>query len=240
VASDEGDEAQFQRRITAACVVENAQPEGRLGLYRRLVQKNLAGVARRLLPRTNDALAGLASDDFDAWFTRFLAEHGPRTSYLRDVPAEFVRWAATRWQRSTRVPAFVVDVARYEVDGFDVESSPRAKPPPLGEVSMRTPLVFRSPIRLSGYHHDVLADVVPIEPAQTFVLIWRDDDNVVHKSRIEARWAPLLGHLLDGVALGDAVAATYGAQAPTDTLADVAAFLAALGNTGALLGGRHL
>src|SRR5258706_7274054 len=61
----------------------------RLGIYRRLVRNNLAGVVDKMMPRARARL-NRAARAFDATLEQFLDERGPRTHYLRDVPREFL------------------------------------------------------------------------------------------------------------------------------------------------------
>ncbi len=247
---DDRVEAERQRRIADACTGRDGEvtATGRLGLYRRLVQGNLAAVARRLIPRTAAALDA-AGSAYAGWFARFLAEAGPRTPYLRDVPVEMVSWALPLWTEraaAAELPASLPDLARHEIDLFVVESTPRdAAPATVGEVSVERPLVFATPRRLVRYEHAVHrpAEVASatLTAAPTWLLMHRDEDNTVHALVVEPRWADLLGRLLEGATLGEALKQsnmpTPKGESPTDTERALAEWLASLGAHGALLGG---
>ncbi len=245
---DDAREAARQRRIADACMRDpdrSSDPSSaRLDLYRRLIQGNLATVARRLLPRTAHQLDLPGDRGFDRWFAHFLADGGPRTPYLRDVPGEFVAWALPRWSASSDVAAFVIDLAQHEIDRFAIESAPRdGSPPEVGEVLRDRPLVFATPRKLARYEHSVDDVADPARPLVTHVLLHRDDDNTVHATVIEASRHRLLGLLLDRVPLGEALAhaSDDDPATPDDTerVLDAARWLAALGETGALLGGER-
>jgi hypothetical protein len=232
-ADDDAREAARQRRIADACLLDAPVP-GRLGLYRKLVQGNLAAVVRRLVPRTAAALDRAEEQGFAEWFARFLADAGPRTPYLRDVPGEFVAWAGRLWPATT-LPPFVGDLARYEIDLFELDAAPAAPPlPTLGDVALDRRLVFASPHTLARYEHAVHEPAKDIPGGVTFILMHRDAENAVHSTVLDAPIAHLIRRTLDGLTLGDALAAAPGENDPLD----VARWLADLGAKGALLGGE--
>jgi hypothetical protein len=68
----------------------------RLGVYRSLVRNGLSSVVLRMLPRTRARMNAACGGRFDADLAQFIDEVGPRTHYLRDVPAEFLTWAEPR------------------------------------------------------------------------------------------------------------------------------------------------
>jgi hypothetical protein len=237
-AEDDALEAARQRSIADACLLDGHAAEGRLGLYRRLIQGNLAAIARRLLPRTAAALDAAHAGAFDACFARFLAELGPHTPYLRDVPAELVAWATPQWGCSTDAPPFVTDLARYEIDLFQIESAPKAaSPPPLAEVMLDRPLVFATPRRLARYDYAVHEPMAEVPLRETHLFIHRDDENTVRTTQLDSRRSQLLELLLDGQMLGDALR-TVAANPGEEDLRDLAEWLAALGASGALLGAQ--
>lgn len=231
---DDREEALRQRAIADACLGKDAAPAGRLTLYRRLVRGNLATVARRLLPRTAAALDATPTP-FDAWVARFLEEAAPRTPYLRDVPAELVAWAEPHWAGAAAVPAYVRDLARYELDRFAVESLPKEASPPLAEIALERSLVFASPSRLGRYAHAVDQPNATTE-RPTSLFLHRDDDNEIHTTALDEGAAALVRVALEGVSLGEALerldATTEAARL------DAARWLAELGDAGALLGGH--
>jgi hypothetical protein len=71
----------------------------RLAVYRSLVRNGLSAVVLRMLPRTRARMNAACDGRFDADFARFVDEVGPRTHYLRDVPAELFAWTEPRWRK---------------------------------------------------------------------------------------------------------------------------------------------
>ena len=65
----------------------------RLGLYRRLVRHNVVNVVGQMLERTRERLDAHVAGAFDESVAGFMAQQGPRTPHLRDVPSEFLAWA---------------------------------------------------------------------------------------------------------------------------------------------------
>ena len=237
-AEDDAREAAAQRRIADACL--GLEPvQGRLGLYRNLVQRNLATVVRRLLPRTADALDATHEAAFPSWATRFLAERAPRTPYLRDVPAEFVRWATPLWAADARTPPFLADLARYELDLFAIESAPRvATSFRVTEVSTAAPLVFAMPRQLARYDFAVHETGPSFSRRATHLYLHRDEENTVHSREIDEDKAGLLARLLDREPLGTALALESKERGTVADALAIASWLAELGRDGALLGGE--
>ena len=121
----------------------------RLGVYRDLVRNGLSGVVARMLPRTRARMNAAYGGRFDADFARFIDEVGPRTHYLRDLPGEFLAWAVPRWRADPSVPAYLPDLASFEVAYFAVAASaPVLETEPLVEVALDRPLAFAESTRL--------------------------------------------------------------------------------------------
>lgn len=66
-------------------------PFARADLYRRFVHKTIARAIASACPR---ATALLGDEAFTAVLARFFAAGGPKTSYFRDLPGDFVDWIA--------------------------------------------------------------------------------------------------------------------------------------------------
>jgi uncharacterized protein len=237
-AEEDARDAARQRKIADACLDSGSEHEGRLGLYRRLIQGNLAAVTRRLIPRTAAALDAAVGGSYAAWFARFLAEAGPRTPYLRDVPVELVTWARPLWQATT-LPAFLGDLARYEIDLFELDAAPQGPaPPPLAEVALDRRLVFAAPRKLARFEHDVLELSPELPRRDTWLLMHRDAEHAVHSTLLATSAALWIEQTLDGVPFGAALARTAdGATRSEAERLEVARVLADLAAKGALLGG---
>lgn len=220
----------------------------RLGLYRRLVRHNVTSVIERMLEHTRARLETRVPGELDRAISAFLDEVGPRTSHLRDVPSEFLAWAAPRWRADARLPRWIADHAELELLDFTISVAPRPlPPPPLAEVAADRPLVFAEPKQL--IHLGWAVNLVPrgdldAEPEErpVSILVYRDAE---HRSRfleLTPLAAAILERLFAGDALGPAMVAACAAKAhPLDdaVLGGAARLLADLGERGVLLGARE-
>jgi hypothetical protein len=122
----------------------------RLAVYRSLVRNGLGSVIERMLPRTRARMNAACDGRFDADLAAFANEIGPRTHYLRDVPAELFAWAEPRWRADAAVPAYLVDLAAYELAAFAVGASASVHPRAgaSAEVALDRPLAFAESARL--------------------------------------------------------------------------------------------
>jgi uncharacterized protein len=219
----------------------------RLPLYRRLVRNGVAGVVNNILARTRARLNGARAGAFDESVASFLDEAAPRTHYLRDVPAEFLAWAAPRWRARADLPAWAADLAAFELLEFRVASlPPRPEPPTLVEVALDRPLSFSEAAEIGRFAfavHEVPRDEAGAsEPAEraTSLLAYRDEAHAVRMLELTPLAAAILERLLAGGALGEAIAggcAALGAPLTDAVKSDVARLLADLGERGVLLGG---
>jgi uncharacterized protein len=217
----------------------------RLAVYRSLVRNGLEGVVVRMLPRTRRRLNAASPGRFDADMDRFLAEVGPRTHYLRDVPGELFAWAQPRWAADPLVPAYLPDLAAHELASFAVaasESRPGAPAP--GEVTPDRALAFIDSARLA--RHDWAVHELPAEETGTeaparrevHLLAYRDAGHTVRWLELSPLAAAIVGRLLEGETLESSMrsACEEHRTAPAAVATDVAGLLADLAERGVLLG----
>jgi hypothetical protein len=226
-----------------------ASPEpARLVVYRSLVRNGLGNVVQRMLPRTRARMNAACGGRFDADMAAFAAEAGPRTHYLRDVPAELLAWAEPRWRADAGIPAYLVDLAAYEISAFAVAASASVRPPEaIVEVAIDRPLVFAESahlLRLAWAVHELPASELEAgEPARRDVhlLAYRDAEHAVRWLDLTPLAAAVVERLLASEPLGIAVqrACADHRAAPAAVLTDVARLLADLGARGVLLGARQ-
>lgn len=220
----------------------------RLAVYRTLVRNGLGSVVFKMLPRTRAHLDAAAPGRFEEDLARFVDEVGPRTHYLRDVPAEFLAWAAPRWKDNAAVPPWLADLAAHELAQFAVATSAPARAPEKpAEVAIDRPLVFADSMRLmrSGWAvHELSADEGDAtSPPQREVrlLAYRDGTHEVRWLELTPLAAAVIERLAAGEPLGPAVesACAEHATVPGAVLREVARLLADLGERGVLLGARE-
>jgi hypothetical protein len=207
----------------------------RLALYRRLIRHNVIGVIETMLPNTQARARPL----FDATVDAFLDEVGPRTAHLRDVPSEFLAYAAPRWQSDPDAPPWLADHATLELLEFTIGVAPRPlPPPPLAEVTAERALVFaetKALVRLNWAVNAMEGDAPEHRPVA--ILVYRDASHAARFLELTSLAASILERLFAGEPLG--VAMTNACAAiDQDVLAGTARLLADLGERGVLLGAR--
>jgi hypothetical protein len=216
----------------------------RVAVYRSLVRNGLSGVVARMLGRTRARMNAVCDGRFDADLARFVDEVGPRTHYLRDVPVEFFAWVEPQWRADPALPAYLPDLALYELAFFAVaasESAGDARPP--GEIGLDLPLAFAGSMRLlrvAWAVHDLPLDDGPMdvpERRDVDLLAYRDASHTVRWLEMTPLAASVVCRLANGVPLGPAVerACADGGLAPGPVLGDIAKLLADLGARGVLL-----
>lgn len=220
----------------------------RLAIYRSLVQNALRGVIVRVLPRTRDRLNIAVAGRFDTDVARFLARRGPRTHYLREVPAELFAWLRPQWEADENVPAYLADLAAYELAQFEVAAAPDAdEREEVVEVALDRALAFAGPVRLLRFRHAVheLGDGDPptmavstrYEPRRrdVFLIAYRDG-HAVRWLELTRAAADLVTRWMRGEPVGGALTAAR--EQATIALPEVATLLADLSARGIILGGR--
>lgn len=250
--------AELQRLMARACfgktppseaeLLAAALPPKRVAIYRRLLRHNVFGVIETMLAKTKERLDARAPGEMDRAVDAFLDEVGPRTPHLRDVPSEFLAFAAPRWRaaaqrRASGIPPWIADHAELELLDFTISVAPRPlSPPPLAEVTADRALVFAEPKALIflGWAINAMDDeslLAEPEERPVAILVYRDPE---HRSRfleLTPLAAAILERLFAGETLGQAMTSARAALDP-ETLAGTARLLADLGERGVLLGAR--
>ncbi len=220
----------------------------RLGLYRTLVRHNVVNVIGAMLERTRARLEHHVPGAFDRSVDTFLTAQGPRTPHLRDVPSEFLAWAAPRWRTDPRVPTWLADYAEYELVDFTLGVAPRpAAPPPLAEVTADRALVFGDPhviVHLASAVHLLAADDLSAVPETRAVslLVYRDAAHATRFLDLSLLASAILERLFAGRPLAQAMVeacASSGHPLDAAVLAGAATLLSDLGERGVLLGARE-
>ncbi|MFO0678500.1 MAG: hypothetical protein U0169_18325 [Polyangiaceae bacterium] len=243
------DEASDRADLDAGVRDVIRRDRGRFVLYRRLVRNNLEGVVNAMLSRTRARVNAVSDGAFDRAWEDFLAEVGPGSHYLRDVPKEFLAWARSRWSSYAGVPEWADDLAAYEIAEFVVSAMP-SDPVPDGLVDMapgRT-LVFANTHALlvlgHAVHEGSASDAGSFAPARrpTHLFVYRDGTFAVRYLDLTPTAAAILRALLAGetveVALRTAALATS-TTFDDALLSGAAKLLADLAQRGVFLGARE-
>lgn len=151
----------------------------RMLVYRKLVHNRLRNTIVDFITRT---AARLGRERFRRDFEAFVEERAPSSPYLRDVPTEFVEWAAPRWAADPEVPAWLPDLARHELVDYEVRNDPLGGEPETGlPLALDRPLRFDGTARLVRYGWAVhrlprkKSDRSEPEAEPTRLLVYRDD-----------------------------------------------------------------
>jgi uncharacterized protein len=212
----------------------------RLGLYRKLIRHNIVGVIEAMLPKTQERMNAAVPGSFESSIDAFLEDEGPRTAHLRDVPSEFLAYAAPRWKKDERLPRWLPDHAELELVDFVIGVAPRPPPPPpLADVSADLPLVFADPHKLVRLGFSVHEDT--IDERDVTILVYRDSQHRTRFLELTHLAGLILERLLGGDALGPAMVSacqTMGCALDEAVLEGAARLLADLGERGVLLGAR--
>ncbi|PCC75605.1 Uncharacterized conserved protein, UPF0276 family [Nannocystis exedens] len=239
-----------ERGVGPAAVASLAEVDpARLLVYRQLIRRQVRGVLADLLPRTAAARGQAAFElDADAW----LAESGPRSRLLRDLPGEFAAWAGPRWSNERvpedmpRAPAWLGDLSRHELLLHEVGAAPLRPPADPRPFALDARLEFDPSARLGRFAFTVheLPDEPDVAPRRepTALLLYRDREHAVRTLHLSPLAEALLDALLArGTTVEQAVreaAEVTGAALDGEFLGRVSALLADLGERGAVRGAR--
>ncbi|HRI69294.1 MAG TPA: putative DNA-binding domain-containing protein [Polyangium sp.] len=211
----------------------------RVLLYRKLVRQGIRDAIRKLIPCT----AARLGDAFPVWADRYCNEEMPHSLYLRDVAAEFVTWVTPHWLLDATIPAYLADLARWEVLQFQVAIAIAERPDiQKTELQLDRPVVFDGSVRLAHFEYAVqrLADdeMDREEPVKesTWLLAYRDSEYEWQCLELNELAAAIVERLLAGKMLGEAVKEAFGDVPPPHVLQSIAQVLADLSERNVLLG----
>lgn len=214
----------------------------RLLVYRSMVRSALVGVTRNFIPRT---VARLGEAAFAEATAGWLDAAPPTSRYLRDVPGQFVRWAA---EHPDALPGYLLDLARLEILEDEIDAAP--DPPPVAglhpQLVLDRPLVWNGACSVVTFEHAVhvlptaLDDRTVPEAVATRVLVYRDPEHEVRTLALSPLAFEVLRRLVhERATVSEAIAAGAPAcgEAVDDTvLGRLATLLADLAQRGVLRG----
>ena len=165
-------------------------------IYRSMVRNRLIDIIHTALPRTRDSVG---EKSFDAHVHKWLSKGGSLTRYFRHVPSEFAAFALEESFGSTE--AWVDDLLRYEIAGWEVKQGPSTDEVPQ-EFSFKKRALMNPALRLLRLEYPVHEKPTPTDgynAEATQLCIYRD-------SEFEAlTWTlnPIAADLLDAWKSGD-------------------------------------
>ncbi len=233
------------RALHDACVGLHDPGTPRAWLYRELVQNNVRGVLRQLIPRATALMDQHAKGSVEALVDDFLRGPGMRSHYMREIPYEIFAWGKDRLASDVRLPRQTVTLAAWELYWFRVRIAERTpRPEHLVDVAPHLSLVLESPALVETFACAIHAweDDAPIpEPAETILLGYRDEKEEPKLFVLTPLAAAIFRELQQGSALAHAIpnaCKTLGLALSQSVLNDSARLLADLSGAGIILGAR--
>jgi hypothetical protein len=148
--------------------------------YRRMVRSRFYQTLDHGFERL---VRAIGTERFHRLVDRFLAEDPPKSPYLRDLPGELLRFAERRHElleETPALPAYALDLMRYEWAELDTAYSPEAQPDPdVVPLEMDRPAVLSPAHRLLRLEYTVHAigsgegGVVPVR-SPVALCLYRD------------------------------------------------------------------
>jgi hypothetical protein len=153
--------ADMQRAVTSLCFAATEPSEALLGelgerskwlMYRELVRNRLRKELRHALRRTCKALP---EDVFERAFVQHLDRDPPRTRFFREVVHAFAETAIPMWRGDANLPAWIADLASYELALWDVSDLDAQVIAPIVELAFDRVAVLTPALQLLELEHAV-------------------------------------------------------------------------------------
>lgn len=215
----------------------------RMKVYTELLYNNIEGFLLACFPVLRQVLG---ARKWAKLVRAFFSTHHSRTPYFRQIPDEFIQFLQNAWTPPEGYPPFTLALAHYEwielvlsVSNRSADRTVDAK----GDLLEGVPLL--NPV-LANLHYDwPVQRIAPrrkVLPAETFFLVFRDPEDQVQFSEINAFTARLLTLLEPGTLTGRAALLQVADESrhpdPALILRAGSALLEDLRSRGAILGSR--
>lgn len=187
----------------------NPRPPGvearRMKVYNELLFNNIEGFLLACFPVLRQVLG---RRKWAKLVRAFFSTHRSRTPYFRQIPDEFIQFLQSEWTPPEGYPPFLLALAHYEWIELVLSVSNRSSDRAIdaaGNLMEGVPLL--NPV-LANLHYDWpvhrIAPRRKVQPAETWLLVFRDADDRVQFSAINAFTARLLSLLEAGTLNGRA------------------------------------
>ena len=214
----------------------------RMKIYNELLYNNVEGFLLACFPVLRQVLG---ARKWAKLVRAFFSTHRSRTPYFRQIPDEFIQFLQNEWTPPEGYPPFTLALAHYEWIELALSVSNRSED---REVDAAGDLVEGVPVLnpvLANLRYDwPLHRIAPrraLQPAETYLLVFRDADDVVQFIEINAFTARLLTLLEPGMLSGRAALETIATESrhpdPALVIQAGGALLDDLRTRGAILGG---
>jgi len=201
----------YQRAFTAHIRDPKVHPRPagvearRMKVYNELLYNNIEGFLLACFPVLRKVLG---ARKWAKLVRAFFSTHRSRTPYFRQIPDEFIQFLQNEWTPADGYPPYLLALAHYEWIELVLSVSNRSADRAVdaaGDLLDGVPLL--NPV-LANLHYDwPVQRIAPrrkVQPAETFLLVFRDQDDRVQFSEINAFTARLLSLLEPGSLSGRA------------------------------------
>jgi hypothetical protein len=199
----------YQRAFTAHIRDPRANPRPagvearRMNIYNELLYNNVEGFLLACFPVLREVLG---ARKWTKLVRAFFSTHRSHTPYFRQIPDEFIQFLQNEWTPPEGYPPYLLALAHYEwielvlsVSNRSVECGINAA----GDLLDGTPVL--NPV-LANLHYDWpvhrIAPRRKVQPAETWLLVYRDGHDRVEFTEINAFTARLLSLLESGTLSG--------------------------------------
>lgn len=184
----------------------------RLLAYHHMAQSRLFRTIRAFL---GGAATRMGDERLRDEVRQWMTAQGSQRQYLREVPEEFLRWAAPRWAEDESLPPWLVELAGHELLKRQLRNDPRE----VGEqnqikIDLEKPIACNGTTRLLRYRwavHRMLrrpepdAEADAPEAGEFAVIAYRHKDEQPRFVDVKPRSAFMLERLLAGQTLREAL-----------------------------------
>ena len=202
----------FQYAFTAHIRDPKAHPRPpgiearRMKIYNELLYNNTEGFLLSCFPVLRSILG---KQKWARLVRAFFSTHRSHTPYFRQIPDEFIQYLQTEWQRPEGYPEYVLELAHYE--WIELVLSVANRSPDWASIEAEGDLLDQrpvlNPVLTNLFYHWPVQRIRPratVTPMDTYLLVFRDAEDVIQFSEINAFTARLLNLLESGTLTGRA------------------------------------
>jgi len=177
----------------------------RMKIYSELLFNNIEGFLLACFPVLRQVLG---ARKWAKLVRAFFSAHRSRTPYFRQIPDEFIQFLQNEWTPPEGYPPFLLALAHYEWIELVLSVSNRSADRAVdesGDLLDGVPLL--NPVLANLRYDWPVQRIAPrrkVQAAETFLLVFRDADDHVQFSEINAFTARLLSLLETGTLTGRA------------------------------------
>jgi hypothetical protein len=175
----------------------------RMKVYNELLVNNIEGFLLACFPVLRQVLG---ARKWAKLVRAFFATHRSRTPYFRQIPDEFIQFLQNEWTPPDGYPPYLLALAHYEWIELVLSVSNRSADRAFdaaGDLTDGVPLL--NPVLANLRYDWPVQRIAPrrkVQPAETFLLVFRDAGDEVQFSEINAFTARLLALLEAGTLTG--------------------------------------